>query len=81
MQKFSSCGRGFRSGKFSTPTRRQSTAVHAAIEALETRRLLAAFSYTGSIATYTVPATGTYAFSVAGAQGGKPQTCSAATVR
>jgi CSLREA domain-containing protein len=45
-------------------------AVHAAIEVLETRRLLTTLAYTGTIQTYTVPATGIYELSIGGAQGG-----------
>ena len=45
-------------------------ALWAAIEVLETRRLLATLAYTGTIQTYTVPTTGIYNVTLAGAQGG-----------
>jgi hypothetical protein len=39
-------------------------------ELLETRQLMTAFGFSGSVETYTVPATGLYEISAAGAQGG-----------
>jgi hypothetical protein len=60
-----------RSFSMGSPSRRLTKAVAAAVlEALETRRLLTAFSSTGSIQTYAVPTTGIYDISIAGAQGG-----------
>jgi CSLREA domain-containing protein len=48
---------------------RRSALQRAVIDSLEVRRLLTAFTYTGSVQTYSVLTTGTYDLSVAGAQG------------
>jgi hypothetical protein len=55
--------------------RRRNAVRRAAVEALELRQLLTAspstsFDYTGAVQPYSVPFTGTYSLSVAGAQGG-----------
>jgi hypothetical protein len=62
--------RGRSSGKSILKAGRRHPALRCAAEALETRRLLTAFSYTGSVQTYSVLTTGTYALSAAGAGGG-----------
>jgi hypothetical protein len=44
--------------------------VLAVLEPMESRLMMTAFAYTGSVQTYTVPQTGVYLLTTAGAQGG-----------
>lgn len=52
-------------------SRRRQQAMRVAIEAMEPRLMLSAFAYTGAIQTYTVPLTGIYDITAAGAEGGE----------
>ena len=52
-------------------SRRRQQALRVAIEAMEPRLLMSAFAYTGAIQTYTVPVTGIYDITAAGAEGGQ----------